>query len=116
MEMTIHYAKNADDGIEASYLRNLPMVKLLQQETVDVEDWEMLLSSVPSSEDKLFWCLGCTSSLCALDATLTIGLFIAGQWSIPHLKPAKSTMRQRSARTFWRLALRRERLTSRRTR
>lgn len=45
------------------------MVKLLQQETVDVEDWEMLLSSVPSGEDKLFWCLGCTSSLCALDAT-----------------------------------------------
>lgn len=69
MEMTIHYTKNADDGIEASYLRNLPMVKLLQQETVDVEDWEMLLSSVPSGEDKLFWCLGCTSSLCALDAT-----------------------------------------------
>lgn len=45
MEMTIHYAKNADDGIEASYLRNLPMVKLLQQETVDVEDWELPLST-----------------------------------------------------------------------
>ena len=55
METTIHYAKNADDGIEASYLRNLPMVKLLQQETVDVEDWKMLLSSVPSGEDKRFW-------------------------------------------------------------
>ena len=56
MEMTIHYAKNADDGSEASYLRNLPMVKLLQQETVDVEEWERLLSSVPSGDDKLFWC------------------------------------------------------------
>ena len=59
METTVHYAINSDSSTEASYLRNLPLIKLLQQEPVDVEDWGMLLSVTPNGEDKLFWCLGC---------------------------------------------------------
>lgn len=69
MEMTIHYAKNSDADIEASYLRNLPLIKLLQKEPVGAEDWDVLVSSAPSGEDKLFWCLGYAGTLCALDAT-----------------------------------------------
>lgn len=68
MDTTIHYSKNADTDIEASYLRNLPLIKLLQQEPIDVEDWEVLISSAPNGEDKLFWCLGNAGILCALDA------------------------------------------------
>lgn len=37
METTVHYAINSDSSTEASYLRNLPLIKLLQQEPVDVE-------------------------------------------------------------------------------
>lgn len=69
METTVHYAINSDSSTEASYLRNLPLIKLLQQEPVDVEDWGMLLSVTPNGEDKLFWCLGYIGALCALDAT-----------------------------------------------
>lgn len=69
METTVHYAINADSSTEASYLRNLPLIKLLQQEPVDVEDWGVLLSAAPNGEDKLFWCLGYIGALCALDAT-----------------------------------------------
>ena len=39
MEMTVRYAKNADADVDASYLRNLPLIKLLQQEPVNTEDW-----------------------------------------------------------------------------
>ena len=69
MEAVLHFAQNADSDMEESYLRNLPVLKLLQQETVDVEDWNVLLSSAPSGEDKLLWCLGYAGTLCALDAT-----------------------------------------------
>lgn len=47
METTVHYAINSDSSTEASYLRNLPLIKLLQQEPVDVEDWGM--SCMPST-------------------------------------------------------------------
>ena len=40
MEMTVRYAKNADADVDASYLRNLPLIKLLQQEPVNTEDWD----------------------------------------------------------------------------
>lgn len=53
METTVHYAKNSDSSTEVSYLRNLPIIKLLQQEPVDVEDWGVLLSAMPNGEDKL---------------------------------------------------------------
>ncbi len=69
METTIHYAKNADADINASYLRNLPLIKLLQQEPVDAEDWDVLISATPNGEDKLLWGLGYVGALCALDAT-----------------------------------------------
>ena len=53
MEMTVRYAKNADADVDASYLRNLPLIKLLQQEPVNTEDWDVLLSATPNGEDKL---------------------------------------------------------------
>ena len=69
MEMTVRYAKNADADVDASYLRNLPLIKLLQQEPVNTEDWDVLLSATPNGEDKLLWCLSYVGALCALDAT-----------------------------------------------
>lgn len=69
MEMTVRYAKNADADVDASYLRNLPLIKLLQQEPVNTEDWDVLLSATPDGEDKLLWCLSYVGALCALDAT-----------------------------------------------
>lgn len=69
METTLHYAQNADIGVEESYLRNLPIIKLLAQENVEKEDWTVLLEAAPSNEDKLCWCLGYAGSLCALDAS-----------------------------------------------
>ena len=32
METTLHFAQNADAGTEESYLRNLPLLKLLAKE------------------------------------------------------------------------------------
>lgn len=69
MESTLHFANNGDSDFDASYLRNLPLIKLLQKTTIEVADWDVLLSAAPSGEDKLFWCLGYVGSLCAIDAT-----------------------------------------------
>ena len=69
MDATIHYASNGDSDADASYLRNLPIIKLLQKATIDVDDWSVLLSAAPNGEDKLFWCLGYAGALCAIDAT-----------------------------------------------
>ena len=69
MEAVLHFAHNADSEAEVSYLRNLPILKVLQQENVEVTDWNELLASAPSGEDSLFWCLGYAGTLCALDAT-----------------------------------------------
>ena len=68
MDATIHYANNCDSNTDASYLRNLPIIKLLQKVTIEVDDWSVLLSTAPNGEDKLFWCLGYVGSLCAIDA------------------------------------------------
>lgn len=67
MDATIHYASNGDSDADASYLRNLPIIKLLQKATIDVDDWSVLLSAAPNGEDKLFWCLGYAGALCAID-------------------------------------------------
>ena len=69
METTLHFAQNADAGTEESYLRNLPLLKLLAKENIEADDWSVLLASTPNNEDKLLWCLGYTGTLCALDAT-----------------------------------------------
>ncbi len=69
MESTLHFANNGDSDFDASYLRNLPLIKLLQKTTIEVDDWDVLLSAAPNGEDKLFWCLGYVGSLCAIDAT-----------------------------------------------
>lgn len=59
MDATIHYASNGDSDADASYLRNLPIIKLLQKATIDVDDWSVLLSAAPNGEDKLHGSLGC---------------------------------------------------------
>lgn len=69
METTLHFAQNADAGTEESYLRNLPLLKLLAKENIEADDWSVLLAATPNNEDKLLWCLGYTGTLCALDAT-----------------------------------------------
>ena len=68
METVLHFAQNADVSTEESYLKNLPLLKLLAKEPVEPDDWKALLESAPTNEDKLLWCLGYTGSLCALDA------------------------------------------------
>ena len=68
MDSTIHFASNSDSEVNVSYLRNLPIIKLLQKSAIEVDDWSVLLSSAPNGEDKLFWCLGYAGSLCAIDA------------------------------------------------
>ena len=93
MEMTVRYAKNADADVDASYLRNLPLIKLLQQEPVNTEDWDVLLSATPNGEDKLLWCLSYVGALCALDATDFDNWFI---WRL-----AKLRARPKSAKIFW---------------
>ena len=70
METTLHFAQNADAGTEESYLRNLPLLKLLAKENIEADDWSVLLAATPNNEDKLLWCLGYTGTLCALDATV----------------------------------------------
>jgi len=80
MEMTVRYAKNADADVDASYLRNLPLIKLLQQEPVNTEDWDVLLSATPNGEDKLLWCLSYVGALCALDATDFDNWFMQQIW------------------------------------
>ena len=69
METTLHFAQNADAEAEESYLRNLPLLKLLAKENIEADDWSVLLAATPNNEDKLLWCLGYTGTLCALDAT-----------------------------------------------
>ena len=67
METTLHFAQNADAGTEESYLRNLPLLKLLAKENIEADDWSVLLAATPNNEDKLLWCLGYTGTLCALE-------------------------------------------------
>lgn len=69
IKATLHFAQNADAGTEESYLRNLPLLKLLAKENIEADDWSVLLAATPNNEDKLLWCLGYTGTLCALDAT-----------------------------------------------
>ena len=68
MEMTVRYAKNADADVDASYLRNLPLIKLLQQEPVNTEDWDVLLSAYTDPADnQRFFCRfreSCSPLLC----------------------------------------------------
>lgn len=68
METTLHFAPNMDEVADATYLKNLPMLKLLAKEGVEPSDWEPLILSAPSTEDKLLWCLSHAGALCALDA------------------------------------------------
>lgn len=62
METTLHFAQNADAGTEESYLRNLPLLKLLAKENIEADDWSVLLAATPNNEDKLLWCLGYTGN------------------------------------------------------
>lgn len=41
METTLHFAQNADAGTEESYLRNLPLLKLLAKENIEADDWSV---------------------------------------------------------------------------
>ena len=112
MEAVLHFAHNADSEAEVSYLRNLPILKVLQQENVEVTDWNELLASAPSGEDSLFWCLGYAGTLCALDATDFDSWFIYCLTVVDSaLELAKLTMRPMSAKICWRSVWRRERST-----
>lgn len=51
METTLHFAQNADAGTEESYLRNLPLLKLLAKENIEADDWSVLLAATPNNED-----------------------------------------------------------------
>ena len=51
METTLHFAQNADAGTEESYLRNLPLLKLLAKENIEADDWSCLLYTSPSPRD-----------------------------------------------------------------
>lgn len=68
METTLHFAPNMDEIADATYLKNLPLLKLLAKEGVEASDWDPLILSAPSTEDKLLWCLSHAGALCALDA------------------------------------------------
>ena len=49
METTLHFAQNADAGTEESYLRNLPLLKLLAKENIEADDWSVLLAATPNN-------------------------------------------------------------------
>lgn len=113
MEAVLHFAHNADSEAEVSYLRNLPILKVLQQENVEVTDWDELLASAPSGEDSLFWCLGYAGTLCALDATDFDSWFVYCLTVVDSaLEACKLKMRPMSVRICWRLAWRHGRSTS----
>lgn len=68
METTLHFAPNMDEIADATYLKNLPLLKLLAKEGIEAVDWEPLILAAPNTEDKLLWCLSHAGALCALDA------------------------------------------------
>ena len=64
METTLHFAQNADAGTEESYLRNLPLLKLLAKENIEADDWSVLLAATPNNgvrnaPQKRFWPARC---------------------------------------------------------
>ena len=112
MEAVLHFAHNADSEAEVSYLRNLPILKVLQQENVEVTDWNELLASAPSGEDSLFWCLGYAGTLCALDATDFDSWFIYCLTVVDSaLEACKIDNASNERKICWRSVWRRERST-----